>query len=47
MEHQWSVNDFQLCIWGNPSGDWLQTTIKEVLATLRGKNNIDSLPAPF
>ena len=42
---QWSINDFKLCILGNLSSDWLQTSIDETLAAFRGKNNSDMLPA--
>jgi len=45
-ESQQSVNDFWHCILGNLSGDWLQTSLNEVLAAFRGKNNIYTLPAP-
>jgi len=45
-EYQWSVNDFWLCILGNLSGNWLETTKNEVIAAFRGKNDSNSLPAP-
>jgi len=35
-EHQRSVNDFWLCIMGYLSGDWLQTSINDILAAFRG-----------
>jgi len=45
-EHQWNINDFCSCILGNLTGDWLKTSINEVLAAFRGKNKSDTLPTP-
>jgi len=45
-ECQLSINDFGLSILHNLSGNWLKTSIKEVLAAFCGKNNSDKLPAP-
>jgi len=46
-ECQWSVNDFSLCIIGNLSSEWLQTSIDEILAAFMGKNNSNTLPTTF
>jgi len=35
-ECQWSINNCWLCILGYLSGDWMQTSIHEVLAAFRG-----------
>jgi len=45
-ECQTSVNDFWSYILGNLIGNGLQTSISQVLAAFRGKNNNDTLPAP-
>jgi len=44
-EHQWSINDIWFCILGNLPGDWLQTSINEIVASFSGKNNSYTLPA--
>jgi hypothetical protein len=44
-ESQQSIDNFGSYILDNLSGDWLQTSINEVLATFRGKNNRNTLPA--
>jgi len=36
-EDQWRVNECWCCIWGNLSGDWLETVINKVLAAFMGK----------
>jgi len=46
-ECQPSVNNCWLSILGNLSGDWLRTSINEVVAAIWGINNSDMLPAPF
>jgi len=46
-ERQWSVNDSWPCTSGNLTGNWLQTSINEILAAFRGNNNVNTLPAPF
>jgi len=46
-ERQGSVNDFQLCIFGNLCSHWLQTSIYEILAAFTGKTTATwSLPHP-
>jgi len=45
-ERQSSINDFKSCIVGNPTGDWLETSINQKLAAFRGKNITQMLPAP-
>jgi len=45
-ERQQNVNDLWYCIMGNLSGNWLQTVINEVLASIIGKRGSDMLPAP-
>ena len=46
-ERHWSVKDIWSRIFGNLSGDWVQTFINEVLATFVGKLACNTLPAPF
>jgi len=45
-EHQLSVNDCWLCIFGYLSGYWLQISICKVLAAFSIKTNSGMLPAP-
>jgi len=45
-DYQQSVKDFWLCIMGTVSGDWLWTSMNDVLAAFTVKNNSDTLPAP-
>jgi len=44
--HQQSINNFCSSIFGNLSGDWLQTVINVVLAAFIGDSETDTLPAP-
>jgi len=45
-ERQRNVNNFWFCIMGNLTGNRFQSSIGQVLATFRGKNNSNVLPAP-
>jgi len=44
-EHQQSVNNFWSCVLYHLTGDWLQTVITDVLASIEGKRGCDALPA--
>ena len=44
---QRSVNNFLSCIFGNQSGNWLQTFRNKVFVALIIKRESDMLPAPF
>jgi len=46
-ERQQGVNDFQSCVLGNQTADWLQKVVKECLAPFIGKMDYSTLPASF
>jgi len=45
-ERQWSVNDFWLCIIGNPSWELLHSVINAVLAAFIGKKVCHTVNVP-
>jgi hypothetical protein len=45
-KHELMINYFWLCVLSNVSGNWVQTSMNELFATIRGSMNSNMLHAP-